>query len=210
MAGASVGVAATGRLMPEILARLNISRCALCGQAEHLKMWRSIPHTVAVSVCTCIRRIPAPHATHFITPPEPSVHMEPIGRRLSSGRRELRRDVAAGPRMATKACGTCAHSGEIDAMSGPRLHRCIPFLRVPGVCESPGVTPSLQLQVASPGPLAGACHSAIALCRSLGRNAPKLQPLRDLRRDDGMMTLSGTRLSVRQATNHMSDCFRRV
>ena len=125
MAGASVGVAATGRLMPDILARLNISRCALCGQAEHLKMWRSIPHTVAVSVWTCIRRIPAPHATHFITPPEPSVHMEPIGRMLSSGRRELRRDVAAGPRMATKACGTCAHSGEIDAMSGPRLHRCV-------------------------------------------------------------------------------------
>ena len=207
MAGASVGVAATGRLTPDILARLNISRCALCGQAEHLKMWRSIPHTVAVSVWTCIRRIPAPHATHFITPPELRVHMEPIGRRLSSGRREFRWDVAAGPRMATKACGTCAHSGEIDAMSGPRLHRCIPFLRI---CESPGVTPSLQLQVASPGPLAAACHFAIALYRSLGRNAPKLQPLRDLRRDDGMMTLSGTRLSVRQATNHMSDCFRRV
>jgi hypothetical protein len=37
-----------------------------------------------------------------------------------------------------------------------------------------------------------------------------LQPLRDLRRDDGMMTLSGTRVSIRQATNHMSVCFRRV
>jgi hypothetical protein len=58
--------------------------------------------------------------------------------------------------------------------------------------------------------LAGACHFAIALCRSLGRNAPKLQPLRDLRRDDGMMTLSGTRVSIRQATNDMSVCFRRV
>jgi hypothetical protein len=48
------------------------------------------------------------------------------------------------------------------------------------------------------------------MCRSLGRNAPKLQPLRDLRRDDGMMTLSGTRVSIRQATNDMSVCFRRV
>jgi hypothetical protein len=121
MAGASVGVAAAGTLMPDILARLNISRCALCGQAEHLKMWRSIPHTVAVSVCTCIRRIAAPHATHFITPPELRVHMEPIGRRLSSGRREFRWDVAAGPRMATKACGTCAHSDKMN-VSSPQLH----------------------------------------------------------------------------------------
>ena len=108
--------------MPDILARLNISRCALCGQAEQLKMWRSIPHTVAVSVCTCIRRIAAPHATHFITPPELRVHMEPIGRRLSSGRRELRRDVAAGPRMATKACGTCSHSDKMNAFVGPQRH----------------------------------------------------------------------------------------
>ncbi len=108
--------------MPDILARLNISRCALCGQAEHLKMWRSIPHTVAVSVCTCIRRIAAPHATHFITPPELRVHMEPIGRRLSSGRHELRRDVAAGPRMATKACGTCSHSDKMNAFVGPQRH----------------------------------------------------------------------------------------
>jgi len=121
MAGASVGVATAGALIPDILARLNISRCALCGQAEQLKMWRSIPHTVAVSVCTCIRRIAAPHATHFITPPELRVYMEPIGRRLSSGRREFRWDVAAGPRMATKACGTCAHSDKMN-VSSPQLH----------------------------------------------------------------------------------------
>ena len=47
--------------MLDILARLNISRWARWGQAEHLKMWRSIPHTTTVSVSTCIRRIPAPH-----------------------------------------------------------------------------------------------------------------------------------------------------
>ena len=155
--------------MPDILARLNISRCALCGQAEHLKMWRSIPHTVAVSVCTCIRRIAAPHATHFITPPELRVHMEPIGRRLSSGRCELRWDVAAGPRMATKACGTCTHSDKMNAWSGPPTARRVPLLRPPWLCEIPSVTSSLQLQVAS-ARTAGACHSAIARGRRSLRN----------------------------------------
>ena len=136
--------------MPEILARLNISRCALCGQAEHLKMWRSIPHTVAVSVWTCIRRIAAPHATHFITPPELRVHMEPIGRRLSSGRRGLRRDVAAGPRMATKACGTCSHSDKMNAFVGPQQHDASLSCVLLAHAKLPGVASSLQLQVASP------------------------------------------------------------
>src|SRR3954452_3725454 len=90
--------------MLDILARLNISRCAPCGQAEHLKMCRSIPHTVAVSVSTCIRRIPAPHATHFITPPDTKrahgMHW-PVA--LSSGCSGLRRDVAEAPRTATKS-----------------------------------------------------------------------------------------------------------
>ena len=199
MAGASVGVAAAGTLMPDILARLNISRCALCGQAEHLKMWRSIPHTVAVSVCTCIRRIAAPHATHFITPPELRVHMEPIGRRLSSGRRRLRRDVAAGPRMATKACGTCSHSDKMNAFVGPQRHdaslSCVSWpMRNP-----PSVASSLQLQVASPR-TAGRSMSF--------RNRPvapfTAQP------DDAMMTLLGPRVSSRQATNEMSVRCRRV
>ena len=138
--------------MPDILARLNISRCALCGQAEQLKMWRSIPHTVAVSVCTCIRRIAAPHATHFITPPELRVHMEPIGRRLSSGRRRLRRGVAAGPRMATKACGTCAHSDKMDVLARPQRHEASLSCVILAYAKSPSVTSSLQLQVASPRP----------------------------------------------------------
>lgn len=137
--------------MPDILARLNISRCALCGQAEQLKMWRSIPHTVAVSVCTCIRRIAAPHATHFITSPALRVHMEPIGRRLSSGCRELRRDVAAGPRMATKACGMWAHSDKMNALSRPNC-ATHPLLRPPGLCE----IPQRRLVLATSGGLAKA------------------------------------------------------
>ena len=200
MAGASVGVAATGRLMPDILARLNISRCALCGQAEHLKMWRSIPHTVAVSVCTCIRRIAAPHATHFITPPELRVHMEPIGRRLSSGRRGLRRGVAAGPRMATKACGTCAHSDKMNAFVEAPTARGIPLLRHPGLCEIP---------LASPRP----CNFRWPRPRPAGRSMSfRNRPVAPFtaQPDDGMMTLLGPRVSSRQATNEMSVCCRRV
>src|SRR5712671_1180559 len=52
-----------------ILGRLNISRWAVWGQVEHRKVWRSIPHTVVVSVWTSIRRISAPHAKHFIAAP---------------------------------------------------------------------------------------------------------------------------------------------
>src|SRR4029077_4076737 len=90
--------------MLDILARLNISRWAPCGQAEHLKMWRSIPHTATVSVSTCIRRIPAPHATHFITPPDTKrAHGMHWPVTLSSGDSGLRRDVAAAPRTATKS-----------------------------------------------------------------------------------------------------------
>src|SRR3954468_21134764 len=98
--------------MLDILARLNMSRWAPCGQAEHLKMWRSIPHTATVSVSTCIRRIPAPHATHFITPPDTKrAHGMHWPVTLSSGDSGLGGDVAAGPRTATKsgrfggACG---------------------------------------------------------------------------------------------------------
>jgi hypothetical protein len=100
--------------MLDILARLNISRWARWGQAEHLKMWRSIPHTTTVSVSTCIRRIPAPHATHFITPPDTKrAHGMHWPLTLSSGVSGLRRDVAAPPRTATKSgrfggvCGRC-------------------------------------------------------------------------------------------------------
>jgi hypothetical protein len=166
--------------MPDILARLNISRCALCGQAAHLKMWRSIPHTVAVSVCTCIRRIAAPHATHCITPPELRGHMEPIGRRLSSGRRGLRLDVAARPRMATKACGTCAHSDKMNAWSGPQRHDASLSCVLLAYAKHPGVASSLQLQVASPR-TAGRSMSL--------RNRPVAQFT--AQPDDGMMTLFG-------------------
>lgn len=184
--------------MPDILARLNISRCALCGQAEQLKMWRSIPHTVAVSVCTCIRRIAAPHATHFITPPELRVHMEPIGRRLSSGRRELRRDVAAGPRMATKACGTCSHSDKMNAFVGPNgtTHRSL-------ASSWPMRNPWCCLVLATSGGLPKDPWQSLSF-----RNRPvapfTAQP------DDAMMTLLGRRVSSRQATNEMSARRRRV
>ena len=156
--------------MPDILARLNISRCALCGQAEQLKMWRSIPHTVAVSVCTCIRRIAAPHATHFITPPELRVHMEPIGRRLSSGRRRLRRGVAAGPRMATKACGTCAHSDKMDVLARPQRHEASSLASSWPMRNPPASPRPCNFRWPRPGPRAGACHSAIASWRRSLRN----------------------------------------
>ena len=51
------------------LTRLSISRCAVWAQAEHRRVWRSIPHSVVVSVRTPIRRISPPHAKHFIAAP---------------------------------------------------------------------------------------------------------------------------------------------
>jgi len=62
----------TGKFVIDILTRLSISRCAVWAQAEHRKVWRSIPHTVVVSVRTSIRRISASHAKHFI--PLPPAH----------------------------------------------------------------------------------------------------------------------------------------
>ena len=61
----------TGKFVIGILTRLSISRCAVWAQAQHRKVWRSIPHTVVVSVRTSIRRISAPHAKHFIAAPAP-------------------------------------------------------------------------------------------------------------------------------------------
>jgi hypothetical protein len=132
MAGVSEHVAAiAGKLMLDILARLNISRCALCGQAEHLNVWRSIPHTVAGSVWTCIRRISAPHATHFITPPNTTrghgMHRPAM---VSSGSWRLSRDVAAGPQTATRPCGTCGHSDEMRAGSARMNDVLVRFLTV--------------------------------------------------------------------------------
>ena len=83
-------------------------------------------------------------------PPELRVHMEPIGRRLSSGRRKLRVGVAAGPRMATKACGTCAHSDKMNAWSGPQRHDASFSCVLLAYAKPPSVASSLQLQVASP------------------------------------------------------------
>lgn len=61
----------TGKFVIGILTRLSMSRCAVWAQAQHRKVWRSIPHTVVVSVRTSIRRISAPHAKHFIAAPAP-------------------------------------------------------------------------------------------------------------------------------------------
>ena len=59
----------TGKFVMGILTRLSISRCAVWAQAEHRRVWRSIPHSVVVSVRTSISRIAAPHAKHFIAAP---------------------------------------------------------------------------------------------------------------------------------------------
>jgi hypothetical protein len=66
----------TGKLLIGTLTRLSISRCAVWAQAEHRKVWRSIPHTVVLSGRTSVRRISALHAKHFIRlPPTPSTHV---------------------------------------------------------------------------------------------------------------------------------------
>src|SRR4051794_13758500 len=70
MTGALRGMT-TGKFVIDVLTRLSISRCAVWAQAQHRKVWRSIPHTVVVSVRTSIRRISAPHAKHFIAAPAP-------------------------------------------------------------------------------------------------------------------------------------------
>ena len=55
------------------LDRLSIRRLAVCAQAEHRKVWRSMPHTVVLSGETSIRRISPLHAKHFISATGPGL-----------------------------------------------------------------------------------------------------------------------------------------
>jgi hypothetical protein len=111
-----------------------------------------------VSVWTCIRRISAPHATHFITPPTTRGHGMHRPVMLSSARSGLCRDVAAGPRTATRACGACGHSDEMRTSRRAACQFC------------------LQLLVASMH--RRACRSAIPDRKRAGTNVRPL--LRDL------------------------------
>src|SRR6185436_18640827 len=65
MIGVSGGMT-TCKFVMGSLDRLSTRRLAVCAQAEHRKVWRSMPHTVVLSRETSIRRISPPHAKHFI------------------------------------------------------------------------------------------------------------------------------------------------
>ena len=65
-----------------IFARQITNRRATCGQAEHLKVWRSNPGIVGMSArTTSLNCISAPQAKHCIAPPAPSPKrlMVPLG-----------------------------------------------------------------------------------------------------------------------------------
>jgi len=71
LTGRYLGGGATPTSLMGDLGRLNASRCETRGQAEHLKVWRSNATSDVGSPrsSTCISRISAPQAKHFIAVP---------------------------------------------------------------------------------------------------------------------------------------------
>jgi hypothetical protein len=99
--GGYLGGGATLQSVMGDLGRLNTNCCESCGQAEHLNVWRSNATSDVGSACgsTCIRRIEAPQAKHFIAVPAPGYRpcierqgphrvkrLQPLGRASLTGR----------------------------------------------------------------------------------------------------------------------------
>src|SRR5262249_43536516 len=66
--GEYLGGGAISKSLIGDLGLLNTSRCEICGQTKHLNVWRSnATSDVGSPRCsTCLRRISARHAGHFI------------------------------------------------------------------------------------------------------------------------------------------------
>jgi hypothetical protein len=80
-AGGYLGGGASPKPVTGDLGRLNTSRREICGQAEHLKVWRSnaTSNVGSLRCSICIRSISAPQAKHFIAvlPPDTALHRAP-------------------------------------------------------------------------------------------------------------------------------------